>query len=114
MKNKLQVEDYYILATDASVSGDKVGCAVHDVDQNISYLFCVGGVFTSTFGEIMALKQAILLAKKIKLTKICIFTDSLAAINALDCTHTNNFLVAETYNELYNSNIEEAKFIWAT
>ncbi|XP_017469223.1 PREDICTED: uncharacterized protein LOC108361170 isoform X2 [Rhagoletis zephyria] len=109
--NTLKDDGYNIYATDASVMANKVGCAVYVETTNVSYLFNIDGNFTSTYGELVALSQAATIASNSGNKKIAIFTDSQAAIKALDNHTTQNFLVAEIHNKLHRSNIENIMIV---
>ncbi|XP_036337028.1 uncharacterized protein LOC118747149 [Rhagoletis pomonella] len=50
--NTLKEEGFKVYATDASVSDNKIGCAVYVVTANVSYLFNIDGNFTSTYENI--------------------------------------------------------------
>ncbi|XP_017475272.1 PREDICTED: uncharacterized protein LOC108365673 isoform X5 [Rhagoletis zephyria] len=110
--NTLKEEGFKVYATDASVSDNKIGCAVYVVTANVSYLFNIDGNFTSTYGELVALSQAITIAINNDSKKVAIFTDSQSAIKALKSRTTHNFLVAEIHNKLYHSQIENIAIVW--
>ncbi|XP_017480153.1 PREDICTED: uncharacterized protein LOC108369543 isoform X1 [Rhagoletis zephyria] len=110
--NTLKEEGFKVYATDASVSDNKIGCAVYVVTANVSYLYNIDGNFTSTYGELVALSQEITIAINNESKKVAIFTDSQSAIKALKSRTTQNFLVAEIHNKLYHSQIENIAIIW--
>ncbi|XP_017493079.1 PREDICTED: uncharacterized protein LOC108381177 [Rhagoletis zephyria] len=111
-KSSLEGKGFHLYSTDTSVSEGVVGCAVHDTRQGISFLYKLEETYASTFGELVAVKQCIVIAKRVKDKKICIFTDSLQAVKALKCDRTNNYVVADIHNEIGRSVLEEVRIIW--
>ncbi|XP_017465502.1 PREDICTED: uncharacterized protein LOC108358592 [Rhagoletis zephyria] len=111
-KETMEKEGLYLFATDASIADDCVGCAIHDICSDTSYMYKLNEKFSSTFGELCAIRQAVRIAKRLKLSRIGSFTDSAAAVKLLEQDSTNNFVVAEVHNEVCNSSIHDITICW--
>ncbi|XP_036325686.1 uncharacterized protein LOC118738805 isoform X2 [Rhagoletis pomonella] len=57
--SKWAEEGCYLLATDASVVNNVVGLAFYDPQEKISEMFKLDGKYSSTFGELVAIRQAV-------------------------------------------------------
>ncbi|XP_036329422.1 uncharacterized protein LOC118741530 [Rhagoletis pomonella] len=109
---ELQNSGFYLLATDASVSDGRVGFAVHDPQKNVSFLYRVVGDFSSTLGELLAIRQAVRMMVKLECKKIAILSDSMAALRLINKKRTTNHIVAEIQNLMHNSKFESIKLSW--
>ncbi|XP_017474007.1 PREDICTED: uncharacterized protein LOC108364724 [Rhagoletis zephyria] len=105
-------EGCYMLATDASVVNDVAGIAFYDPQEKMYKMFKLEGNFSSTFGELVAIRQAVCFLIKQNIDKWVIITDSLAAVQLLGRRVSTNFIVASIHNMIANSNCISAKLVW--
>ncbi|XP_017463740.1 PREDICTED: uncharacterized protein LOC108357156, partial [Rhagoletis zephyria] len=110
--NDLKNEDFYLIATDASVTERVTGMAFYDPQRNSANLFKINDTFSSTYGELIAIWQAVLFLTANNVRKWAIITDSLASIRLLEKSRTSNFIVAAIHNRIASSACECARVMW--
>ncbi|XP_017462402.1 PREDICTED: uncharacterized protein LOC108355780 [Rhagoletis zephyria] len=110
--SKWAEEGCYLLATDASVVNNVVGLAFYDPQQKISEMFKLDGKYSSTFGELVAIRQAVSFLLKKNINRWVIVRDSLAAVRLIGKKASTNFIVASIHNMIAKSNCVSAMLVW--
>lgn len=107
-----KASNFSILFTDASVGSSSTGIAVFNAQDNSEHAFKLDFKSSSSYGEMIAILQALLLAKDRQYTKVAIFTDSLIACQLLTKERTQNHLIATIHNTIAQADFVRVTIIW--
>ena len=84
-----KINNFTVIATDASISSISTGCAVFFIQLSHFFLFKIDSKLSSLTGELIAIWKTLQIAAEDGLKKIAIFTDSLNACKLLDKNYEN-------------------------
>ncbi|XP_036339834.1 uncharacterized protein LOC118749168 [Rhagoletis pomonella] len=103
--NNYLTDDFQVMYTDVSLSDERTGCSVYDLADKSEHAFHFPLKTSSTFGELLAIEEAIEIARRKSVRKLVIFTDSLSSCQILSKPKPTNSIACRIFRKLSELNI---------